>query len=70
MKPTDLIDQLRSVEEDMATMRAAVKEAQAAALAKGVPIAYLIDGVMHWELPRGEITRENPFKNQDSSQGS
>lgn len=68
-KSIDLADHLRKVEEDMATMRAAVKEAQAASLARGVPIAYSIDGVMHWELPTGEITRENPWKNQDSPPG-
>lgn len=68
-KPTDLIDHLRHVEEDMEIMRSAVKKAQAATLAKGLPIAYLIDGVMHWELPSGEITRENPWKNQDSPPG-
>src|SRR5688572_24324897 len=59
---SNLSDHLRQVEEDMATMRTAVKKAQAASLARGVPIAYLIDGVMHYELPSGEITRENPWK--------
>ena len=66
-KPADLSDHLRQVETDMETMRSAVKKAQVASLARGVPIAYSIDGVMHWELPSGEITRENPWKNQDSS---
>jgi hypothetical protein len=48
-------------EESLDTMRAAVKKAQAASLARGVPICYMIDGVMHYELPSGEITRECPW---------
>lgn len=51
----------RLAEESLDTMRAAVKKAQADCLAHGVPISYLIDGVMHYELPSGEITRECPW---------
>jgi hypothetical protein len=60
-KPIDLAEHERQVEEDMDTMQAAVKKAQVASLAAGVPICYLIDGVMHYELPSGEITRECPW---------
>ena len=60
-KSIDLVEHERQVQEDMATMRAAVKKAQADCLAHGVPISYLIDGVMHYELPNGEITRECPW---------
>lgn len=60
-KPIDLAEHERQVEEDMATMQAAVKKAQADCLAHGVPICFEIDGVMHYELPNGEITRECPW---------
>ena len=59
-KSPDLAELQRSVDEDMETMRAAVKQAQAETLAAGVPICYMIDGVLHYELPSGEITRECP----------
>ena len=60
-KAIDLAEHEREVEEDIETMRAAVKKAQADCLAHGVPICYMIDGVMHYELPSGEITRECPW---------
>jgi hypothetical protein len=56
-----ILKHLRDAEEALDTMRAAVKKAQTDCLANGVPICYLIDGVMHYELPSGEITRECPW---------
>lgn len=60
-KAPDLADHQRRMEENLTTMQAAVKKAQAESLARGVPICYTIDGVMHYELPTGEITRECPW---------
>ena len=60
MNTRDLADHQQRVNEDMDTMRAAVRKAQQASLARGVPVAYLIDGVMHYELPSGEITTKKP----------
>ncbi|QDU26910.1 hypothetical protein ETAA8_19940 [Anatilimnocola aggregata] len=47
--------------EAVDTMRAAVKKAQEASLRRGIAICYEIDGVMHYQLPSGEITRECPW---------
>ena len=55
--------------ESLETMRAAVRKAKAESRQKGVPISFSINGVTHYELPSGEITRENPWKNQDSPPG-
>ena len=59
--PDRLAEHLKRAEENIETMQAAVKQAQADALAKGVAICYTIDGVLHYELPSGEITRECPW---------
>ena len=66
-KSPDLEALQQSVDEDMEAMRAAVKKAQADALAAGVPICYMIDGVLHYELPSGEITRECPWPDGNSN---
>ena len=65
-KARDLAEHQRRMEENLDTLQAAVKKAQAASLARGVPICYLIDGVMHYELPSGEITRECPSPQKEA----
>lgn len=56
-------------DETLETMRAAVRKAQEESRKaqeesrrQGVTLSYSINGVMHYELPTGEITRENPWK--------
>lgn len=39
----------------------AVQKAQAENRRLGIPNAYSRDGVPYYELPNGELTRENPF---------
>jgi hypothetical protein len=35
----------------------------------GVPNVYSIDGVLHWQLPNGELTTEDPYlKQQEQNQ--
>ncbi|WP_425617375.1 hypothetical protein NA78x_001050 [Anatilimnocola sp. NA78] len=47
--------------EDMDTMHTAVAKAQQASLHRGIAICFEIDGVVHYKLPSGEITREYPW---------
>jgi hypothetical protein len=38
-----------------------VDRAQEESRRLGVPNVYSIDGVLHWELPSGELSRTDPF---------
>jgi hypothetical protein len=41
--------------------REAVHEAQEESRRLGVPNVYSINGILHWELPNGELTTEDPY---------
>lgn len=41
--------------------REAVREAQEESRRLGVPNVYTINGIIHYELPNGELTTEDPF---------
>jgi hypothetical protein len=58
-KTLDLLQFALATEE---TMRAAVRKAQEESRQKGVPLSYSINGQTYFELPGGELTRENPWK--------
>jgi hypothetical protein len=47
--------------ELMGIARAGVKKALQESRRLGVPNVYSIDGVLHWELPNGELTTEDPY---------
>jgi hypothetical protein len=40
----------------------AVREAQEENRRLGVPNVYSINGILYWELPNGELSRTDPFK--------
>ena len=42
--------------------RQATKNAQEESRQMGVPNVYCVDGVLHYELPSGELTTEDPFQ--------
>ncbi len=68
--PEQLLELYRFADETQETMRAAVRKAQDESRRLGVPISHSINGQTFFELPSGEITRENPWKKSppDSAQ--
>ncbi len=38
-----------------------VREAQEESRRAGVPLVYSINGILHWELPDGSLTTEDPW---------
>jgi len=51
---------LHQAAETLRIMKEAVKKAQEESRRMGVPNVYSIDGVIHYELPNGELTTEVP----------
>ena len=45
----------------------AVKKAQEANRKKGIPNVYDINGHLYYELPNGELTKEDPMKKIEST---
>jgi len=39
-----------------------VRKAQEDSRRAGVPLVYSINGILHWELPDGSLTTEDPWK--------
>lgn len=46
----------------------AVREAQEESRRLGVPNVYSINGIIYFELPNGELSREDPYKKTDGQQ--
>ena len=44
----------------------AVKKAQEENRKKGIPNVYSYNGHIYYELPNGELTKENPLKSEDN----
>ena len=47
----------------------AVKRAQEENRKKGIPNVYSYNGHIYYELPNGELTKENPLKNASKQDG-
>jgi len=58
--PFDLA-QLARVDEIVRIGRRAVRKAQEDSRRRGVPNVYSINGLLHYELPSGELTRTDPY---------
>ncbi|MEN0111357.1 MAG: hypothetical protein AAF805_11605 [Planctomycetota bacterium] len=43
-----------------------VRRAQEEARRQGVPCVYSINGVLHWELPDGSLTTEDPWDGKNT----
>jgi hypothetical protein len=41
----------------------AVRRAQEENRKKGIPNVYSINGILYYELPNGELSREDPYEN-------
>ncbi len=53
-----LLDELTEIER---TGNRAVRKAQAENRRLGVPNVYSINGMIHYELPSGELTTQDPY---------
>jgi hypothetical protein len=47
--------------------RAAVRNAQEESRRMGVPNVYSINGIIYFELPNGELSREDPWHGSDTN---
>lgn len=54
-------------EEFVRIGRAAVRKAQEESRRMGVPNVYSINGILYYELPNGELTREDPWHGSDTN---
>jgi len=52
---------LAGVAEIVRIGRSAVRKAQEESRRRGVPNVYSINGLLHYELPSGELTRTDPY---------
>lgn len=50
--------------EEMASL--GVRRAQEESRAAGVPCVYSINGILHWELPDGSLTTEDPWHGKNT----
>lgn len=55
------LDTYRRADEIMRIGKQAVRRAQEESRRLGVPNVYSIDGVLYYELPNGELSREDPY---------
>ncbi|HSR53698.1 MAG TPA: hypothetical protein VLV83_22965, partial [Acidobacteriota bacterium] len=47
--------------------RRAARAAQQESRRMGVPNVYSINGILHWELPNGELTTKDPMAESDTN---
>lgn len=55
------INAYKTAAEFQRIMNSAVKDAQEESRRAGVPLVYSINGILHWELPDGSLTTEDPW---------
>lgn len=55
------LDTYRRADEIMRIGNRAVRRAQEESRRLGVPNVYSINGVLYYELPNGELSREDPY---------
>jgi hypothetical protein len=51
----------KEIEELRRIGRTAIERAQEESRRLGVPTVHSINGVLHWELPNGELSRTDPY---------
>jgi hypothetical protein len=62
LKPTISEEALRKGEELERIGNAAVHAAQEENRRLGIPNVYSINGILYYEMPNGELSREDPYK--------
>ena len=62
LKPTISEEALRKGEDLERIGNAAVRAAQEENRRLGIPNVYSINGILYYELPNGELSREDPYK--------
>jgi len=55
------IEVYKTAAEFQRIMSSAVHDAQEESRRAGVPLVYSINGILHWELPDGSLTTEDPW---------
>lgn len=71
IKPSQNLDDFKAYKKTnkmMELFREAVREAQEESRRLGVPNVYFINGRTYYELPNGELTLEDPWKDDDSAE--
>ena len=64
LKPTTSEEALRKGDEFERIGNAAVQAAQEENRRLGIPNVYSINGILYYELPNGELSRNDPFLQQ------
>ena len=67
LKTTISSEALRKGEEIERIGNRAVRAAQEENRRLGIPNVYSINGILYYELPGGELSREDPYKESDAS---
>ncbi len=62
LKPTISLQAIEKGKELFRIGQLAVRDAQEENRRLGIPNVYSINGVLYYELPNGELTREDPYK--------
>lgn len=60
------LDTYAKIDELIRIGKRAVRRAQEESRRKGVPNVYSINGFIYYELPNGELSREDPYEDGDS----
>ena len=60
------LDTYAKIDELIRIGKRAVQRAQEESRRKGVPNVYSINGFIYYELPNGELSREDPYEDGDS----
>lgn len=63
---TPSLDSLRFATEVRKMGSLGVQLAQEESRRAGVPLVYSINGILHWELPDGSLTTEDPWTGKKS----
>ena len=70
LKPTISEEALRKGEELERIGNAAVHAAQEENRRLGIPNVYSINGILYYELPNGELSREDPYNSGADTNGN
>jgi len=70
IKPTISDEALRKAEQFDRIGNRGVRKAQEENRRLGIPNVYSINGILYYELPNGELSREDPYSGGADSNGN